>query len=166
MVDDNVIVVLTSRRCCRIQPERRLRALSSGCYCERLTILKKEVSPSWRVELRGIIDALEYLRTIKTLDTELTPHAGRDFPPPRWGSRNPRIATRSTRRLERGYANGGQRGSDRGPFYRSSEYSFETVKRLEEGFSAWLCWLFRDLVSAFLLLDFHCLHPLKSITLL
>ena len=44
------------------------------------------------------------------------------------------------------------------PFYRSSEYSFETVKRLEEGFSAWLCWLFRDPVSAFLLLDFHCLY--------
>lgn len=41
------------------------------------------------------------------------------------------------------------------PFYRGSEYSFENVKRLEEGFSAWRCWLFRDLVSAFLLLDFH-----------
>ena len=106
MVDDNVIVVLTSRKCCRIQPERRLRALSSGCYYERLTILKKEVSPSWRVELRGVVDALDCLRTIKTLDTELTPHAGRDFHLPNGGSRNPRIATCSTRRLERGYANG------------------------------------------------------------
>jgi hypothetical protein len=44
-------------------------------------------------------------------------------------------------------------------FHRSLGNSFEPVKRKEEGFSAWLCWLFRNLEFPFTLLDFLVIYP-------
>ena len=83
---------------------------------------------------------------------------------PMGGPTTPRIATcqrvdqKGLRQSLGGEASLGEQ------FHRSSGNSFEPVKRKEEGFSAWLLWLFRKLEFPFTSLDFLCHLPLCKVS--